>query len=63
MVFRDIREHLRDIFGSFSGNTFIYHEAGVILDPFGNSRQFSSLKSCSEDVMKSAFKIILSAHF
>ena len=35
MVFRDIREHGRDIFGSFSGKTFIYYEAGVILDPFG----------------------------
>ena len=31
MVFRDIREHLGDIFGGFSGNGFIYREAGIIL--------------------------------
>ena len=30
---------------------------------FGNGSQFSSLKSCSEGVMKSAFKIILAARF
>ena len=34
MVFRDIREHWGDKFGSLSGNTFIYHEAGMILNPF-----------------------------
>ena len=30
---------------------------------FGNDSRFSSLKSCSEGVMKSAFKIILAARF
>ena len=35
----------------------------MILTRFGIGSQFSSLKSCSEGVMKFAFRIILAARF
>ena len=34
MMIRDICEHSRDVSGSLSGNAFIYHQAGMIVDPF-----------------------------